>query len=120
MIVTAYESIYLFLKEKGYDVYTPGTKKGECNNEYIVVKKGGSVRYEQTTSEMSYYLLLLYEPKESYSKLENFVENVKKDMQELHPRIRTCNEENESVYDDNVKGHLVTLLYKNYKHKGGI
>ena len=34
-----WQDIFLHLKKEGFDVYSPGIKLGECESEYLVVKK---------------------------------------------------------------------------------
>ena len=36
-----WQDLYLHLKNKGYDVYAPAQKVGECTEPYLVVKNDG-------------------------------------------------------------------------------
>lgn len=111
-----WQDLYLFLTSKGYDVYTPGQKEGECLSKYIVVKYAGSVKADMTSSRRDLYDLILYVPKASYSQLESFVQQVISDMKEIEPLFMPYdNQQDTSYFDDSVKAHFVSIVYMNYK-----
>ena len=111
-----WQDLYLFLTSKGYDVYTPGQKEGECLSKYIVVKYAGSVKADMTSSRRDLYDLILYVPKASYSQLESFVQQVISDMKEVEPLFMPYdNQQDTSYFDDSVKAHFVSIVYMNYK-----
>lgn len=115
MSTSRWADIYKLLKSKGYDVYTPAQHEGECTSKYIVVKIGTLQRAYDFSSVQYQYDLMLYVPREEYSTLENFVEDVKKAMKELEPMIRPMNSQTGSFYDDTVKGHMISIQYMNYR-----
>lgn len=111
-----WQDLYLFLASKGYDVYTPGQKEGECLSKYIVIKYAGSVKADMISSRRDLYDLILYVPKASYSQLESFVQQVISDMKEVEPLFMPYdNQQDTSYFDDSVKAHFVSIMYMNYK-----
>lgn len=110
-----WQDIFLHLKNRGFDVYSPGTKTGECTSEYLVVKNDGSSKHVSFSTDVDLYAVMCYVPKEKYSTLEPLVQMVKKSMKELEPMIKPYGSQTPSYYDDSVKAHMVSIEYKNYK-----
>lgn len=110
-----WQDIFLHLKNQGFDVYSPGTKTGECTSEYLVVKNDGSSKHVSFSTDVDLYAIMCYVPKEKYSALEPLVQMVKKSMKELEPMIKPYGSQTPSYYDDSVKAHMVSIEYKNYK-----
>lgn len=110
-----WQDIHAHLTSKGYDVYPPGVKVGECTKPYIVVKNDGGYRHANFSSMRDMYAIMCYVPKGQYSKLEPMVNNVKKDMKELKPMIFEYGEQQPSYYDDTCKAHYISIEYENYK-----
>lgn len=110
-----WQDIFLHLKNQGFDVYSPGTKTGECTSEYLVVKNDGSSKHVSFSTDVDLYAVMCYVPKEKYSALEPLVQMVKKSMKELEPMIKPYGSQTPSYYDDSVKAHMVSIEYKNYK-----
>ena len=110
-----WQDIFLHLKNQGFDVYSPGTKIGECTSEYLVVKNDGSSKHVSFSTDVDLYAVMCYVPKEKYSTLEPLVQMVKKSMKELEPMIKPYGSQTPSYYDDSVKAHMVSIEYKNYK-----
>ncbi len=110
-----WQDIFLHLKNQGFDVYSPGTKTGECTSEYLVVKNDGSSKHVSFSTDVDLYAVMCYVPKEKYSTLEPLVQMVKKSMKELEPMIKPYGSQTPSYYDDSVKAHMVSIEYKNYK-----
>lgn len=110
-----WQDIHIHLKEKGYDVYAPGIKVGECEKPYIVVKNDGSYKHVNFSTDREMYAIMCYVPKGQYSKLEPMVQKVKKDMKELEPMILPYGQQMPSYYDDTCKAHYISIEYENYK-----
>lgn len=110
-----WQDIFLNLKKAGFDVYSPGTKVGECTKEYIVVKNDGSSKHPTVSSDNDLYAVMCYVPKENYSRLEPMVQEVKKAMKGLEPMILPYGSQTPSYYDDSYKAHMISIEYKNYK-----
>ena len=110
-----WQDIFSHLKREGFDVYSPGTKIGECVSEYLVVKNDGSSKHTNFSTDVDLYAILCYVPKESYSTLEPLVQEVKKSMKGLEPMIKPYGSQTPSYYDDSLKAHMISIEYKNYK-----
>lgn len=110
-----WQDIYIHFKNKGFDVYPPGIKLGECTSNYIVIKNDGSSRRTDTPVDDDYYSIMCYVPKQKYSDLEVYVQNTKRVMAELEPLLLPAGNQTPSFYDDSVKAHMVSIEYKNYK-----
>lgn len=111
-----WQDLYKFLQRKGYDVYHPGQKEGECLSPYVVLKYSGAVKTQQISSRQDLYDVMVYVPKTQYSKLETLVQSIITDMKELEPLFLPYgNQQDPSYYDDSVKAHFVTVVYMNYK-----
>ena len=110
-----WEDISEHIRNKGYDVYSPGTKVGECTKPYIVVKNDGSSQHTSFSTDNDLYAVMCYVPKMQYSRLEPLVQEIKDIMEELKPMILPYGTQTPSYYDDSVKAHMVSIEYKNYK-----
>lgn len=110
-----WQDIYTHLKNKGYDVYAPGIKIGECVSPYIVVKNDGSYKHVNFSTNRDMYSILCFVPKGQYSKLEVMVQSVIRDMKELEPMILPYGQQMPSYYDDTFKAHYISIEYENYK-----
>lgn len=113
-----WKDIYNNLKDwyKGeVSIYPAGIKTGECIMPYIVVTYGGGSKLSSFSTVCDYYTLMLYVPKQEYSLLEPFIADTKEGMKRLKPKVLPTHEQTSSYYDDEVKAHMVSLTYKNYK-----
>lgn len=110
-----WQDIFLHLKKQGFDVYPPGIKVGECTKEYLVLKNDGSSKHASFSTDVDLYSILCYVPKDKYSSLEPLVQRVKKSMKGLEPMILPYGSQTPSYYDDSVKAHMISIVYKNYK-----
>lgn len=107
--------IYNHLKAKGFEVYSPEAKVGDCKAPYIVLRLGNTMQLDEFSSDKDTYELLVYVPRQAYSTLEPYVQSIKVAMKELRPLIRYDHNVTGSFYDDTVKAHMVTLSYYNVK-----
>lgn len=110
-----WQDIVVHLQTDGFDVYSPGTKVGECVSPYIVVKNDGSTRHASFSTDVDFYAIMCYVPRTAYSTLEPLVQSVKKSMKGLEPVLRPYGMQSVSYYDDGFKAHMVSIEYKNYK-----
>ena len=113
--LSRWDDIFTHLKNAGFDVYSPGTKLGECKSEYVVVKNDGSSRHAGVSTDDDFYAVLCYVPQHKYSALEPLIQRVKKTMKGLEPMILPAGSQTPSYYDDSFKAHMVSIQYKNYK-----
>lgn len=117
-----WQDLFAFLKDKGFDVYSPGVKTGECTSPYLVVVNAGTSEWLVGDSGASgvdreLYTIMVYVPKKSYSELEPMVQKVKENMRELRPLFKYEGNVTPSFYDDALKAHMVSLDYRNYKQR---
>lgn len=110
-----WQDIFTHLKNKGFDVFSPGIKIGECTSPYIVIKNNGSSKHTTFSTDEDYYSVMCYVPKLKYSELEPLVQKVKSAMKELEPMILPYGMQTSSYYDDSYKAHMISVEYKNYK-----
>ena len=110
-----WQDIYAHLKSKGFEVYPPGVKTGECMRQYIIVKNDGSNRLTSFSTDDDLYSVMCYVPQQAYSKLEPFVQEVKKVMKDLEPMILPYGTQTPSYYDNDYKAHMISIEYKNHK-----
>lgn len=110
-----WQDIYSLLKSKGFDVYSPGQKVGDCTEPYIVVKNDGSYKHVNFSSDRDMYSIMVYVPLNKYSILEVIVQDVKKAMKELYPMIQPYGSQMPSFYDESVKANYISIEYENYK-----
>ena len=111
-----YKDILISLSNAGFDVYTPGTYKGECKKPYIVVLNAGTDEIYGISSTQTIYEILLYVPVNNRTYLDEFADNVKNAMRrDLWPMILPVNSELADYVDDEKKAHMRVLQYKNYR-----
>lgn len=110
-----WQDLYVHLCNKGYEVYAPAQKVGECTTPYLVIKNDGSYKHVNFSTDVTQYAIYCYVPKLKYSELEPLVQRVKQDMKELYPMFQLYGQELASFYDDEVKAHYIAIEYKNYK-----
>lgn len=110
-----WQDIFIHLKNKGYIVYAPGTKVGECIEPFVELKNDGSYKHVNFSTDREMYAIMCYVPKGQYSQLEPMVMKVKKDMKELEPMIVPYGQQLPSYYDDTYKAHYISIEYENYR-----
>ena len=111
--MSQWQNIYKHLKSKGFDVYSPGQHQGECIKPYVVLKDAGLNPFSSFSSSQALYDVMCYVPKERFSILEPYVEKVKEAMKGLYPAIIPVYFQTASFLDDTVKGHMISVQYKN-------
>lgn len=111
--MSQWQNIYKHLSECGLDVYSPGQHQGECTSPYVVVKDAGTNPLGNFSSTQTLYDVMCYVPKDKFSTLEPYVKHVKTCMRGLYPAIIPVNFETASFLDDTVKGHMISVQYRN-------
>ena len=103
------------LEKNGIEAYPPGIKVGECKKEYVVVRQSGGNQIGQLSSEQIYYDFMLYVPKNKYHTLEDFENRVKEvlDKEPIYPMLMPTGSHDPDFYDDEVKAHMRSFLYRN-------
>lgn len=111
---TMWERIADALKLHGISVFPPATKVGECEKEYVVVKADGSSQIGTLSSEVHYYTVLIYVPRNTFTRLEKFKKEIKDIFAtDLYPMLMPTGSETPDFYDDTVKAHMVSITYRN-------
>lgn len=105
------KKLFTYLKENGFDVYTPGQKQGECTSSYLVIKSDGSTKTSAFSTAQDTFTIMCYVPKNKYSTLEEYVNNVYEVMKGLKPLFKSTEERTPSFYDDSCKAHMTSLSY---------
>lgn len=109
------QDIYVFLQEKGFNVYFPAQKVGECTESYVVVKDASTSQFGEYSSTVTYYDLMCYVPKDQFSQLEPFVDSVDEAMKGMRPMIKPTYSRTPSFYDEDAKAYMISTQYKNYR-----
>ena len=109
-----FKQIYRHLKANKFDCYSIGQHKGICEKPYIVIKNNTPRSLSSTLLEEEVELLLYY-PLGNYSKVDDFINRVKKAMKEL-----PC-DDNYTPYpiivEDEKEAYMTILSYKNTKER---
>lgn len=114
--MSRWQDIFLFLDAKGIKVYSPGQHEGECTEPYVVVKDDGASRFGNYSSTQNLYSFLCYVPRNMFSQLEPFVDEIESLLGQLYPMLRSVHYRTPSFYDDSVKAHMISTQYVTY-HK---
>lgn len=115
MAETRWQDIYLRLKENSIDVYSPGQHAGKCEAKYAVVKEAGASQVAGISQQQALYDIMCYVPKNQYSTLGVYVEQIKTVMKSLKPMIMPMYMETTPFYDDSVEAWMVSIQYRNMK-----
>ena len=114
---TRIEDIFKCLKENNIEVYFPEQHFGEVKTNYVVVRQQGEDQFGDYSSIVASVDLYLYVPRNDYSQLQPFIDEVKRVMKLLWPMIKFTDYVSPSYYDDQIKGHTVTMTYEYYRKK---
>lgn len=115
MAESIWGQIFTHLSTGGMQAYPPAQKVGECTEPYVVVKDDGASAYRNVSSTINYYTIMCYVPKETFSSLEPFVEQVKGIMKGLKPMVMPTDLQTPSFYDDTYKAYMISIQYRNFK-----
>lgn len=101
-------------------VYPPATHRGQCREPYIVLKADGATVMPGYSSMQQYYRILLYVPKNEYSKLDEYDKKLVKLIEDYcYPLLLPTGQKASDYYDDNYDAHMRAFLYRNvYRQKG--
>lgn len=112
---TLWQKIFLHLKKKGYEVYSPGQKRDKCQESYVVIKENG-IHGQEGGNKIGYKLfdIIIYHPISNYSGMEFYVENIKQSLKELK-ELRSTGNETPSIIDDEVKAYTTSIEYQALK-----
>lgn len=112
-----WEQLYLFLKEKGFSVFSPGQKIGKCKEPYIVVKYDGSSQHLTYSTDDDVYTIYCYVPKLKYSLLDGLIQSVKAAMKGIFPQFVFHGQIMGSIYEEDIEAHVTSIEYLNHKKR---
>lgn len=115
MAQTRWQDIFNFLKSKGFNIFSPAMKTGECTEKYLVLQNGPGEKYATFSSIKDTYTIMCFVPKNNYSELEVYKNEVMEAMKEMEPMIMPTYSVSNSYYDDAIKAHMLTIDYTNNK-----
>lgn len=97
-------------------VYPPAIHNGECTSPYIVLKKDGGARVPGYSSQYQYYRVMIYVPRNQYSKLDDYQKQVETIFKEkIFPLLLPTGQIESDYYDDNYNAHMRAILYRNVR-----
>ncbi|MBV4417300.1 hypothetical protein [Clostridium tyrobutyricum] len=113
---TVWERVFLLLKTKGIDVYSPGQHEGKCTSPYVVLKNTGTMGFQGSNQIGSQTLdIIIYCPKTNYSSMEPYTTQVQDFLSELKDYIRPTGNIMPVVLDDTVSGYTQTVEYQTFQ-----
>lgn len=101
------------LRKDNIKVFSPSTHTGECTEPYIVVKLDGATTEVNVSAERPIYTIMCYVPYNEYTKLEDIVLRTKQRMKEMYPLLMYVGNQTPSVYDEQIKAHMISFQYLN-------
>lgn len=106
------KKIYDAIAVDGTEVYFAGQHEGDCTSPYVVIKSAGVAQVYGISSERPLYDILLYVPKNQYTKLEGLRAETKGKLKKLFPLVSYAGVETESYFDESNKAHMISLQYQ--------
>lgn len=108
-----YDYIFDILSKSGFKVYAPNTHKGECAEDYLVLKMTNATQFSNYSTQIALYDVLCYA--KNYTDCLNLKEKVKLAMQKAKFSVMPTDNETEAFFDDDVKGYMASVEYRNYR-----
>lgn len=114
---TVWERVFLCLKSKGVDVYSPGQHQGKCTSPYIVLKNTGTIGFQGSNKIGSQIIeVIVYCPASNYSNMEPYTTQIQGFLTELKEYIRSTGNITPVVLDDTVSGYTQTVEYQTFQN----
>ncbi len=109
-----WQRVFLYLKSKGIEIYSPGQKTGPCEKPYVVLKDGGTYN-RAGTNKVGYSLLdvIIFCPINQYSKIEGYKKQIKEHLKEFG--MRAAGTETPIVIDEDKKAYTTSIGYQIHK-----
>ena len=107
-----WKKIQQAIESIGVDCYPPATKQGECTSPYVVVKLSGASQISNFSSMTNYIDIMIYVPKSQYTELEEVKKRIEECLDGLYPMIAPAGTETPDYYDDSVKAHMKSIMYR--------
>jgi hypothetical protein len=105
-----WKKAFEFLEEKGFEVYPPSTKTGECTKDYLVLKDANTAQISTFSSEYHYYDILCYS--KNYTGVLELNDKMKNVMKEFVPQLMPTGNETQAYYDTDVKAFMISVEYR--------
>lgn len=113
---TVWERVFLCLKGKGVDVYSPGQHKGKCTSPYVVIKNTGALGFEGSNQIGSQTIdIIIYYPSTNYSGIEPFTNQIQDFLRELKQYIRPTGTITPVILDSSVEGYTQSIEYQTFQ-----
>lgn len=113
---TVWERVYLHLKSKSVDVYSPGQHKGKCTSPYVVIKNNGTIGFQGSNQIGSQTIdVIIYYPATNYSDIEPYAWQVQEFLKELKQYIRPTGNITPIILDSSVEGYTQTIEYQTFQ-----
>lgn len=100
-----------FLEENtGLKCYPPATKLDECTEDYIVLKDDMSAQYQQFSTAIDYYDVLLYS--QTYDGVVGLAGKVRSVLAKFVPNLFPTGVETGAYFDDNINAFMKSIQYR--------
>lgn len=111
--MTVYKYIFDLLEQSGFNVFAPNTHKGECRENYLVLKETNTGRYNNYSTQIVLYDIMCYA--KNYTACLALKEKVRKTMLQARYSVMPTGNETPAFFDDSVKGYMASIEYRNYR-----
>lgn len=109
-----YDFIFHILKKKnGFNVFAPDAHKGECIEDYLVLKETGTSKFNTYSTQVVLYDIMCYA--KTYSSCLKLKEKVRQAMLEAKYTVMPTGNETSAFFDEDVKGYMASIEYRNYR-----
>jgi hypothetical protein len=105
-----WEKTQKYLESKGFIVYPPSTKKGECTKDYLVLADASTNQISDYSSEYHYYDIMCYS--KTYSGVLKLNDEVRKVMVNFAPQLMPTGNSTQAYYDSEVKAFMISVEYR--------
>ena len=110
-----YNLIFNHLKNSGFKVFAPNAHKGECVEDYLVLKELATTQYINYSTQIILYDVLCYS--KNYTDCIKLKSAVREKMKQLEFTVMPTDNEQEAFFDDSVKGYMSSIEFRNYKKR---
>lgn len=111
--MVVYDLIFDFLTDNGFNVFAPNTHKGECNEDYLVLKEANASRFNNYSTQIILYDIMCYA--KNYSDCLKLKEKVRETMLKIQSSVKPTDNETSAFFDEDVKGYMASIEYRNYR-----
>ncbi len=107
--------IFNHLKDKGLNPYAPGQHKGECEEEFCIVRQGTCIP-NFLTNKLGQQIIdiILFVPVNSFVVMGPYAKNIREALKELK-YLRKTGTETPIIPDDEKKAYTMSIEYVTQK-----